>query len=60
MPNALITETCPRVQCEHHLLPFYGVAHIVCVLGHAGVALALRDVQEVVAKYSKRLQVQVC
>ena len=45
-------------QCEHHLLPFYGVAHIVCVLGDSGVALAARDVQALVARFSKRLQVQ--
>ena len=46
-------------QCEHHLLPFYGVAHIVCVLGGSGVPLAPHDMQTLVAKFSKRLQVQV-
>ncbi len=45
-------------QCEHHLLPFYGVVHIVCVLGGSGVALPPQDVQALVARFSKRLQVQ--
>ena len=55
-----MSQRCVLLQCEHHLLPFYGVAHIVCVLGHAGVALAPHKVQALVAKFSKRLQVQVC
>ena len=50
---------CMRGQCEHHLLPFYGIAHVVCVLGRNGVALAAREVQALVARFSKRLQVQV-
>ena len=47
------------VQCEHHLLPFYGVAHVVCIAGRAGAALSAREVQMLVARFSKRLQVQV-
>ena len=50
---------CMFVQCEHHLLPFYGVAHVVCIVGCTGATLAAREAQALVARFSKRLQVQV-
>lgn len=48
------------MQCEHHLLPFYGMTHIA-YLPTGGAALrrlTLAQLEAVVAMYSKRLQIQ--
>ena len=50
---------CCDAQCEHHLLPFYGIAHVACMAGPSGFALGVSEVEALVAMYSKRLQVQV-
>ena len=47
------------MQCEHHLLPFYGIAHVACVAGPQGGALPLPEVEALVSMFSKRLQIQV-
>ena len=54
-----LTHSTRGAQCEHHMLPFYGVAHVACVAGPSGYALQLAEVEALVAMYSKRLQVQV-
>lgn len=48
-------------QCEHHLLPFYGMAHIAYLPAEGGTAqpLTLAQLEAIVAMYSKRLQIQV-
>jgi GTP cyclohydrolase I len=43
--------------CEHHILPFYGVAH-VCYLPADGCITGLSKLARVVAGYAARLQVQ--
>ncbi|MCL1995178.1 MAG: GTP cyclohydrolase I FolE [Defluviitaleaceae bacterium] len=43
--------------CEHHLLPFYGMAH-VCYVPAAGKLLGLSQLARVVELYAKRLQLQ--
>ena len=47
-------------QCEHHLLPFYGIAHIACIMGPRGHPLTSAKAEQIVALYSRRLQIQVC
>lgn len=49
------------MQCEHHLLPFYGMTHIAYLPAEGGAArwLTLAQLEAVVAMYSKRLQIQV-
>lgn len=51
----------PIVQCEHHLLPFYGMAHVAYLPSDDGGQhrLTVAQLEAVVAMYSKRLQIQV-
>jgi GTP cyclohydrolase I len=44
-------------QCEHHLLPFLGKAHVGYVLGGKSRTLERGQVEKIVALYSQRLQV---
>ena len=44
--------------CEHHLLPFFGQAHIAYLPGFAGKVTGLSKLARVIDLYAKRPQVQ--
>lgn len=44
--------------CEHHLVPFYGLAHIGYIPGDSGKVTGLSKLARVVDLYAKRPQVQ--
>ncbi len=44
--------------CEHHLVPFHGVAHVGYIPGHDGRITGLSKLARLVDVYAKRPQVQ--
>ena len=44
--------------CEHHLVPFHGVAHIGYIPGESGTVTGLSKLARLVDLYAKRPQVQ--
>lgn len=44
--------------CEHHLVPFHGVAHIGYIPGHSGKVTGLSKLARLVDVYARRPQVQ--
>lgn len=45
-------------QCEHHMLPFHGVAHIALLHSSGSQCLSLQQVKSLVLSFSHRLQIQ--
>ena len=45
-------------QCEHHMLPFHGAAHIAILHNSESQRLSLEQVKSLVMSYSHRLQIQ--
>ena len=44
--------------CEHHMVPFFGVAHVAYIPGADGRVCGLSKIARVVDVFAKRLQVQ--
>jgi len=44
--------------CEHHLVPFHGVAHVAYIPGHDGRVTGLSKLARLVDVYARRLQIQ--
>ena len=44
--------------CEHHLAPFFGVAHVAYLPGRSGRICGISKLARLVDVYAKRLQVQ--
>ncbi len=64
--NAVFSETYDEIvsiksinffsMCEHHMLPFYGIAHVGYI--PAGKVIGLSKIPRIVDMYSRRLQLQ--
>lgn len=52
----LVRDISFHSMCEHHMLPFYGVAHVAYI--PAGLVVGLSKIPRVVETFAKRLQVQ--
>lgn len=44
--------------CEHHMLPFFGVAHVAYIPGKKGKIVGLSKLSRLVDIYARRLQIQ--
>ncbi|MHB0928561.1 MAG: GTP cyclohydrolase I FolE [Candidatus Nanopelagicales bacterium] len=44
--------------CEHHMIPFHGIAHVGYIPGATGRVTGLSKIARLVDMYAKRLQVQ--
>ena len=44
--------------CEHHLMPFYGVAHVAYIPDRNGAIIRLSKIARTVEGYAKRPQLQ--
>src|SRR6185295_3806189 len=54
----LVTKIPMYSTCEHHLVPFHGVAHIGYIPGEDGRVTGLSKLARLVEVYARRLQVQ--
>lgn len=54
----LVTDIPMYSTCEHHLLPFHGVAHVGYIPNHDGKVTGLSKLARVVDLYARRPQVQ--
>lgn len=54
----LVRDIAFSSMCEHHMLPFMGVAHLGYVPGPGGKVIGLSKLARLVDGYAKRLQVQ--
>jgi GTP cyclohydrolase I len=54
----LVTDIPMFSQCEHHLVPFHGVAHVGYIPNAAGKVTGLSKLARLVDLYAKRPQVQ--
>ena len=55
---ALVKDIELQSTCEHHLLPFHGVAHVAYIPDRDGRVTGLSKVARLVDLYARRLQVQ--
>lgn len=54
----LVTDIPMSSLCEHHLLPFYGVAHVGYIPNEKGTITGLSKLARLVDLYAKRPQIQ--
>lgn len=44
--------------CEHHMLPFYGKAHVAYIPGESGQVIGISKLARLVDAYARRMQIQ--